>query len=121
MRVLGERLKKLRLERKLTQREVAEEIGIGVSTLGMYEGGWREPDLDTLVKLARFYGVTTDYLMGADTELSPEEQLRRLGAYLRGSGATEEDVELIMRILQSRQQLRELAKQEKGELEGASK
>lgn len=71
---LGERLRKLRLERKLTQREVAEQLGIGVSTLGMYEGGWREPDLDTLMKLARFYGVTTDYLVGVDdSELSPED------------------------------------------------
>ena len=119
---LGERLRKLRLERKLTQREVAEQLGIGVSTLGMYEGGWREPDLDTLMKLARFYGVTTDYLVGVDdSELSPEDQLRRLGAYLRGSGATEEDVELILQILESRQRLRERGRQEKGEPGGTSK
>lgn len=119
---LGERLRKLRLERKLTQREVAEQLGIGVSTLGMYEGGWREPDLDTLMKLARFYGVTTDYLVGVDdSELSPEDQLRRLGAYLRGSGATDEDVELILQILESRQRLRERARQEKGEPGGTSK
>jgi len=119
---LGERLRKLRLERKLTQREVAEQLGIGVSTLGMYEGGWREPDLDTLMKLARFYGVTTDYLVGVDdSELSPEDQLRRLGAYLRGSGATEEDVELILQILESRQRLRERVRQEKGEPGGTSK
>lgn len=97
--------------RKLTQREVAEAIGIAVSTLGMYEGGRREPDLDTLRKLARFYGVTVDYLLGNESELSPEEQLIRLGAYLRGSGATEEDVETIMRLLESRRRLREQARQ----------
>lgn len=112
MTSLADRLKEMRTKRGLTQREVAERIGIGVSTLGMYEAGKREPDLDTLRKLARFFGVTVDYLMGNEAEeLSPEEQLRRLGALLRGNGATEEDVETIMRLLEYRRKLRERIKQ----------
>lgn len=112
MKILGDRLKELRKSRHLTQREVAERLGIGVSTLGMYEVGKREPDLDTLKALARFYNVTVDYLLGnEDTELSPEEQLLRLGAYLRGNGATEEDVDTIMQLLANRRKLREQAKQ----------
>lgn len=111
MFTFGERLKELRLGRKLTQREVAQKVGISTSTLAMYEGGRREPDLDTLIKLARFYGVTVDYLVGTEEELSPEEQLRRLGAYLRGSGATEEDVRTILTLLEMRRKLREEAGQ----------
>lgn len=107
MSVLGDRLRQLRNSRGLTQREVAEKLDIGVSTLGMYEGGRREPDLETLKRLARFYGVTMDYLTGNDTELSPKDQLLQLGAYLRGSGATEEDVEMIMQLLEMRRRLRE--------------
>lgn len=112
MSVLGDRLREMRKKRGLTQREVAEPIGIAVSTLGMYESGKREPDVDTLKKLARFFNVTVDYLTGSEMEeLSPEEQLRRLGALLRGSGATDEDVETIMRLLESRRKLREQAGQ----------
>lgn len=112
MKILGDRLKELRSSRHLTQREVAERLGIGVSTLGMYEAGKREPDLDTLKALAQFYNVTVDYLLGnEDAELSPEEQLLRLGAYLRGNGATEEDVDTIMQLLANRRRLREQAKQ----------
>lgn len=106
MAVLADRLKELRKRKGLTQRKVADSIGIAVSTLGMYESGNREPDVGTLKKLARFYGVTVDYLTGYEMEeLSPEEQLLRLGAYLRGTGATEEDVDTILKFLESRRKL----------------
>ena len=62
----GKRLKKLRLERKLTQEELGKIIHVSKVSISGYENGNRTPDTDTLQKLADFFGVTTDYLLGRD-------------------------------------------------------
>ena len=59
----SERLKQLRAERKLTQRQVAMMLGVTRSTLSTYETQARYPSYDILVSLSRIYGVTTDYLL----------------------------------------------------------
>ena len=48
------------------QKEVAEALGISVSCYGGYEQGYREPDLKTLIKLCRFFDVSSDYLLGIE-------------------------------------------------------
>lgn len=63
---LCERLKELRFERRLKQSEVAEKLGISVSCYGGYEQGYREPDLKTLIKISKFFEVSTDYLLGLE-------------------------------------------------------
>lgn len=60
---LGERLKNLRDNMELEQKEVADKIGVKNNTLSQYENGKREPDYDTLQKLASLYNVTIDYLI----------------------------------------------------------
>lgn len=62
--MFGERLKELRLKKKLKQSELGKEIGISASTIGMYEQGRRFADQSTLIKLAQYFNVTTDYLLG---------------------------------------------------------
>lgn len=62
--MLSKRLKELREERKLTQAELAEEIGIGRASVSNYEKEERVPDADVIIKLADFLEVTTDYLLG---------------------------------------------------------
>lgn len=69
--VFSRRLRKLRDTRRLTQREVAERLGIAPSTLGMYEAGKREPDNDLLVAIAAMYGTSLDYLLGRTDDPSP--------------------------------------------------
>lgn len=59
-------LKELRKEKKLSQVEFAKEFNIGQTTVSGWETGYREPDLDTLIKLSKYFGVTTDYLLGID-------------------------------------------------------
>ncbi len=59
-------LKELRKEKKLSQAEFAKEFNIGQTTVSGWETGYREPDLDTLIKLSKYFGVTTDYLLGID-------------------------------------------------------
>lgn len=58
------RLITLREDRKLSQTEVARAIGMSRSGFSMYELGEREPDMDTVRKLADYFNVTTDYLLG---------------------------------------------------------
>ncbi|MED0665755.1 helix-turn-helix domain-containing protein [Bacillus badius] len=62
--MLGDRLKELRQQRKLTQEEFAQKMGISRGTYAHYEINKRQPDYGTLQKIADFYNVTTDYLLG---------------------------------------------------------
>ncbi|MGN7945553.1 helix-turn-helix domain-containing protein [Bacillus sp. 22446] len=57
------RLIQLRKTKKLTQEQMAEKIGIHRATYANYERGYRQPDYDTLIKIADFFEVTTDYLL----------------------------------------------------------
>lgn len=65
---LSERLYSLRKEQNLTQLLAAEGMGIPFSTYRRYEKREREPDASTLVKMADFYSVTLDYLVGRSEE-----------------------------------------------------
>lgn len=61
----GERLRQLRKEKGLSQAQVADILGGTKMMVSSYETGLRYPPYPTLVKMARLYGVTTDYLLGA--------------------------------------------------------
>ena len=58
------RLKSLREEKKLSQEELSQLINISRSTLSMYEINKRQPDPETLQKIADFFDVSVDYLLG---------------------------------------------------------
>lgn len=74
MSVLDKRLKKLREERGWSQTYVAERLGMKrSSTYANWEYGLRDPDTDTLVKLAQIYEVTTDYLTGASDTMEHQQ------------------------------------------------
>lgn len=60
------KLKELRKERNLTQTELAKFLNSTQQTYQRYEIEQSEPNLDTLCKLADFYGVTLDYLIGRE-------------------------------------------------------
>lgn len=64
----GERLKKLRESKKLSQQQLAEKLNINRSTYARYELGQTQPDFETLEKLADFFEVSTDYLLGRTDE-----------------------------------------------------
>ena len=66
---LGKRILALRTERGMTQEEAAEKLGVSNKAFSKWETGANLPDVPTVVKLAEFFGVTTDSLLGlADTE-----------------------------------------------------
>lgn len=57
-------LKELRKSAKYTQDQLAEALSVPVRTYGSWERGERQPDFETLSKIADFYNVTADYLLG---------------------------------------------------------
>ena len=63
----------LRKEKKLTQKKVATDLGISQALLSHYEKGIRECSLDFVVKVAEYYRVTCDYLLGLTVERSFDE------------------------------------------------
>jgi len=68
MSILADSLKNCRKHMNKTQRVVAEELGISEISYQNYELGRREPSIETLTKLADYFGVSIDYLVGRDTQ-----------------------------------------------------
>ena len=71
MNILGQRIKLLRQKNSLTQDSLAKVIGISRGSLSMIEIDKREPDNETLNKIANYFNVTTDYLLGRTDESNP--------------------------------------------------
>lgn len=67
MIIFKERLKDLRHEKKLSQAELAKHIGVSQRSISSWETGFRQPDYETLEKLAAFFDVSTDFLLGIGT------------------------------------------------------
>lgn len=61
------RLKQLRTENDVSQSDIAKLLDVTRQAYSRYERGEREPDLEMLCKLADYYGVTVDYLIGHDS------------------------------------------------------
>lgn len=61
---LAERMKELRTERNLSQGKLAADLHIGIATYCRYEQGMREPTASVLDRMADYYGVSVDYLLG---------------------------------------------------------
>ena len=64
--MIGERLRKLRKAKGMTQEQVAAYLNAAKSTVSQYENNVNEPDLKTLVKLADLFGVSVDHLFGRE-------------------------------------------------------
>ena len=65
------RIKDLREDRDITQKEVAEILHIKQNTYSQYENGQRQLPLDALITLARFYRTSTDYILGLTEKREP--------------------------------------------------
>ena len=65
------RIKDIREDRDLTQREIADYLHIKQNTYSQYENGQRQLPIDALIALARYYHTSTDYLLGLTDEPKP--------------------------------------------------
>jgi len=135
--VLSKRLKELRLKSKKTQKEIAIYLDITREAYTQYETGARNPDYETLKKLADYFGVTVDYLLGRDeqsakmqnekeynvtlTEKDIKEVKKKAEAIKDGlmasislafDGNPEEDEETLAKVMQALEEGMMLAKKE---------
>lgn len=118
--MLGDNIKKLRIEKGLTQEELGKVLNKTKNNISQYETGKREPDNDTLSKLSDLFSVSVDYLLGRTDDLKPpaedwqpeltqkdEKDIEKLlndtmnaldntnGLMLQGEIVDEEDLELL--------------------------
>ena len=73
--MIADILKILRKNHNYTLQQVADGINVNSSTYKNYEYGRREPDLETISRIADFYGVTADYLLERDSILNPFKEI----------------------------------------------
>lgn len=63
---MKDRLKELRKEKGVSQKEVATALGITLSAYSNYEQGIREPNIEIIIAICRYYDVSSDYLLGLE-------------------------------------------------------
>ena len=66
MKIFAERLKELRTEKKLSQRALAAQTKISASAIKQRENESRVPNAEAIVTLAKYFGVSSDYLLGLE-------------------------------------------------------
>lgn len=68
---IAERIQSLRKARGLSQEELAEQVGVSRQAVGKWEAGQSQPDLDKVIALSGFFGVSCDYLLKGEESPSP--------------------------------------------------
>lgn len=66
MKIFGDRLKDLRIERNLTMQQLAKNVGVSTMAISRWERDLREPSLENAKQIAIFFKVSTDYLCGLE-------------------------------------------------------
>ena len=116
--MFNQRLKQLREKKGLSQAGMARYFRVAQSTVGNWESGIREPDLDTITHIADFFEVSVDYLLGKTADPTPSPplseddevwQLREIlhtrpemkTLFKMSSRASREDVERTIKIIEA--------------------
>lgn len=116
----GDILKRLRNEKGISQRELADRLKINRSTYARYETSATQPDFDTLKLLANFYDVTIDYILGNSDhkKLTIEEKLSKELRLRDGEniyfydmeGLDDEDIEMLKKQIELYREMAEKRK-----------
>lgn len=97
-----ERLKYLRKIKGVTQTQLSEQLGYGYTAISNYENFQNEASYDTLMKMAQYFEVSIDYLLGFDDELEPSvcipEEARFLQIYRK---LNNKDKDIILDLVSS--------------------
>jgi transcriptional regulator with XRE-family HTH domain len=105
---LGKRLKSSRMSKGLTQRQVADKLGVHVTTVSKHENDIAEPDSENLLILSNMYGKTVEWLMyGYDTSLTEsilKDVVQQTGVDLTIPKNKEILIDLIRVVLNSQKQ-----------------
>ncbi|MGX7077439.1 helix-turn-helix domain-containing protein [Globicatella sanguinis] len=94
---LGARMKQLRTERMMKQSELAEVLGMTVATISAYENETRTPDINTTAKIANYFNVTIDNLIGRKVESDSDlkDIIRNQTLSYKGEHLSEHDIKVI--------------------------
>lgn len=95
--MFGNRLKQLRKNNNKTQEDISKILGISRGAYSHIENGRNEPDMETIVKLADIFEVSTDYLLGK----SNNGLVDIIAAHI-DSNATEEDIKVILAYIEEK-------------------
>lgn len=108
------RLKSLRKEAGLTQKEIADHFKTSPQSYAQWEKGLRSPSKESLEKLAQFFNVSTDYLLGNSELKNPEEQLSNVELLFRktSKNMTPEQKEIFQKELLEFMEIRKKAFEE---------
>lgn len=98
---LGELLAELRQDRGMTQKQLGEFLCVSSGTISNYEKGVHLPDAEKLVKLADYFHVTTDYLLGRS---SSSVSLETMKQYVTGDKTVADIIAIFAQLPQNRQQ-----------------
>lgn len=85
---LGGKLRALRRAKGLTQKQLADQLGMTKSVISAYETDLRSPSYDVLIRIASIFGTTTDYLLGIEHDATVDV-----------SGLSTEDKQLVVRFV----------------------
>lgn len=117
----GERLKSLRLERDMTQEQLAQVLNVTRPTIAGYETKRKQPDFDKLSRIADFFSVSVDYLLGRTDDKNEvivpdsfknkhsvtkrdlsqlDNVLNNVGTFFMNDQVNDEDKEKLMRDIQ---------------------
>jgi transcriptional regulator with XRE-family HTH domain len=97
--MFSKRLKDLRQEKEITQEDLGKVLNKTKNNISQYETNKREPDNDTLSRIAEYFNVSIDYLLGRSDICNPsnKDQLETTKAYhnLDASGLSDEDIKKV--------------------------
>lgn len=98
--LIGEKIAYLRERRGLSQAQLAQELKIATSTLGMWETGKRGLKDETIKMLAEFFGVSSDYLLDIESSDSNDSKTKidTIAAHI-DENASDEDMEDILKFI----------------------
>lgn len=95
---IGEKIRTLRLQHKLTQEQLADRLGVSYQSVSRWENGVTYPDVELLPAIARYFSVTTDYLLGQDEEKKRKQLRSQINSIAK---MTENDKDSIIDIIRT--------------------
>lgn len=110
--MIGKKLKDLREDHDLTQKQLSEKLNITPAAISMWETDNSMPDYETLIKLAKLYNVSVDYILGLsntriyknelefikDLDLSNEELMKKYNLFIGQEKITKEEIKLFIEL-----------------------
>ena len=103
--LFGNRLRELRKNKNISQEELGEFCGVAKNTISNWENNVNKPDIDLIAKLAKYFNVTTDYLLGLNQDdLDKIERLKiacQEAGLMTGQYFTLEEFEKAMLVVET--------------------